>query len=158
MSFDVTIRSAARGDLDVLLAFEQAIIDAERPFDETIRSGGDVRYYDLEGLIASSDAEVLVAEIGSEIIGSGYARIDPAEPYLKHDKHSYLGFMYVVPEHRGKGVNKKITEALESWSLSHDVTEMQLEVYADNVAAVKAYRKAGYQPLILTMRKGLTDK
>jgi GNAT superfamily N-acetyltransferase len=151
----VIVRQAKPEDLELLLAFEQAMIEAERPFDETIRDGGDVHYYDLERLISSPDAEVLVAELDSRIIGSGYARLESAESYLKHDKHSYLGFMYVVPGHRGKGVNKIIVEALEAWSLSQGVTEMQLEVYAENVAARKAYEKSGYNALLITMRKSL---
>jgi GNAT superfamily N-acetyltransferase len=153
----ITVRRASPDDLDLLLAFEQSMIEAERPFDETIRSGDDVRYYDLEGLIGSSEAEVLVAELGSEIIGSGYARLEAAEPYLDHDRHSYLGFMYVVPAHRGKGVNRMIIDALEAWSLSQGVTEMQLEVYVDNAAARKAYEKSGYNAQILTMRKDLAE-
>lgn len=151
----VIIRPANLSDLDILLAFEQSIIEAERPFDSTLRSGEDVHYYDLEALISSPDAEVLLAELDSEIIASGFARIERSESYLRHDEHSYLGFMYVVPEHRGKGINKKIVEALEAWSLSHGVTEMQLEVYVDNVGAIRAYEKSGYNALILTMRKGL---
>lgn len=151
----VTIRSANLSDLERLLVFEQAIIDAERPFDATIRDGPDVRYYDLEELLSSPDAEVVVAEVGVEMIGSGFARIERSEAYLKHDEHSYLGFMYVVPKHRGRGINKKIIAALEEWSLSKGVTEMQLEVYVDNIGAIRAYEKSGYSRLILTMRKGL---
>ena len=151
----VTVRTANSRDLVVLLAFEQAIIEAERPFDETIRTGAEVHYYDLESLIESPDAEVVVAEIGYEIIASGFARIEASEKYLKHRRHSYLGFMYVVPEHRGKGVNKKIVDALEHWSRSQGVTEMQLEVYSDNTAAIRAYEKSGYRGLILKMRKAI---
>ena len=149
------IRTADLGDLDVLLGFEQGIIQNERPFDETIRSGDDVHYYDLEHLISSPEAELVVAEIGGEVIGSGYAFIESSEQYLKHRRHSYLGFMYVVPEHRGKGVNKKIIAALEGWSVSRGVTEMQLEVYVENVGAIRAYERSGYTGLILQMRKGL---
>jgi GNAT superfamily N-acetyltransferase len=116
-----------------------------------------VHYYDIEALIVSPDAKVLVAELGSEIVGSGYARLEVAESYLKHERHSYLGFMFVVPEHRGKGVNRMIMKALEAWSLSQGVTEMQLEVYTANAAALKAYEKSGYDALLLTMRKALTD-
>ena len=152
---EIIVRPAALTDLDVLYAFEQAIIEAERPFDPTIRTGDDVHYYDLEALVSSADAEVVVAESASRIIGSGYARIENAEPYLRHRRHSYLGFMYVAPEHRGKGVNKKIVEALETWSRSRGVTEMQLEVYVDNSTAISAYEKSGYTGLILQMRKGL---
>lgn len=151
----VVIRAATPDDLELLLAFEQAMIEAERPFDSTIRSGPDVRYYDLEGLISSADAELVVAEMDGNVIGSGYARIDNSEPYLTHRQHSYLGFMYVVPEHRGKGVNKKILSMLEAWSLSRGVTEMQLEVYVENEPAIRAYEKAGYSGLITTMRRSL---
>ena len=154
----VNVRPATQDDLQILLEFEQAIIDAERLFDDTIRDGFDVNYYDLEGLIASPEAEVVVAELDSEIIGSGFAKIEASESYLKHDQHSYLGFMYVIPKHRGKGVNGKIVEALEAWSVSRGVNEMKLEVYADNITARKAYEKSGYNSLILTMRKGLLPK
>lgn len=154
---EVRIRPADLSDLETLLAFEQAIIEAERPFDDTIRDGAGVHYYDLEALIHSPDAEVVVAELGSEIIASGYAQIKASESYLKHDKHSYLGFMYVIPEHRGRGVNGLIVEALEAWSAAQGVNEMRLEVYADNVAARRAYEKSGYNSLILTMRRGLTQ-
>ncbi len=152
---EVIIRSAHLRDLDRLLDFEQAIIESERPYDATVRDGTDVRYYDLAALLASPDAEVMVAEVDSEMIGSGFARIERSESYLKHEEHSYLGFMYVVPEHRGTGINKMIVAALEAWSRSKGVTEMQLEVYVANSGAIKAYEKSGYDELILTMRKGL---
>ena len=154
----VTVRPASLADLDRLLEFEQAIIETERPFDRTISPGADVHYYDLAALISSRDAEVLVAEIGPYVVASGYARIDASNLYLRHREHSYLGFMYVVPQHRGKGINKRIIEGLEAWSRSRGVTEMRMEVYAENGPAVKAYEKSGYSKLILEMRKSLADE
>jgi GNAT superfamily N-acetyltransferase len=156
MSIDgVGIRTATVDDLETLFEFEQAIIATERPFDETIRIGPNVHYYDLEALIKSSDAEVVVAELNSAIIGSGYAKIVASDPYLKHSRHAYLGFMYVVPEHRGKGVNKRVLDALEGWSRSRQVVEIRLEVYASNAGAIRAYEKSGYERLVMEMRKGL---
>src|SRR5689334_12954433 len=146
---EISIRPAELDDLPILLEFEQAIIETERPFDPTICSGPDVHYYDLEALILSSDAHVVVAESGPQIVASGYARIEASDEYLRHARHSYLGFMYVIPEHRGRGINRRILEALEAWSLSRGVTEMRLEVYADNETAVRAYEKWGYSRLIL---------
>jgi GNAT superfamily N-acetyltransferase len=152
----IIVRTASMADLGRLLEFEQAIIGTERPYDGALRSGEDVHYYDLEDLISSPDVEVVVAETADEIIGSGYARIETSEAYLKHREHSYLGFMYVVPEYRGKGVNKKIVKALEEWTVSQGVNEMQLEVYVQNEGAIRAYEKSGYSGLILQMRKHLT--
>ena len=128
----ISIRPATLDDLDLLLEFEQAIIDSERPFDVTLRSGPDVHYYDLAELISSADAEVLVAELDSTIIASGYAKITASDEYLVHRTHSHLGFMYVVPEHSGKRINKKILDALERWSRSKGIFEIRLEVYEVN--------------------------
>ena len=94
-------------------------------------------------MITTSDAEIAVAELDNQLIGSGFARIENAKPYLQHEQHSYLGFMYVVPQHRGKGVNKMIIDYLEAWSRSKQVYEMRLDVYADNLSAIKAYEKNG---------------
>ncbi len=154
---EVVVRQAEIADLDKLMAFEQGVIEAERPFDATLRRDF-VRYYDMETMLAAPDIRVVVAEVDGELVGSGYARIEEAKPYLKHDQHSYMGFMYTVPEYRGKGINRKIIEALEEWSLAQRVTEIRLEVYVENASAIRAYEKIGFSGSILKMRKGLSDE
>lgn len=149
----ITVRTAIAADLPALLRFEEGVIEAERPFD--VKLGDDIRYYDMEAMLVTTNVRLVVAELEGEVIGSGYARIELAKPYLKHDQHAYMGFMYTVPEHRGKGVNWKIIEALEQWSMSQGVTEMRLEVYIDNLAAIRAYEKVGFAGYVLKMRKGL---
>jgi RimJ/RimL family protein N-acetyltransferase len=150
----VTIRKAEFEDLDVLLEFEQAVIEAERPFDPTIKRG-PTNYYAIGELIASPDSELVVAEIDGRLIGSGYARIEKSKPYHEHIQHAYLGFMYVVPEYRGRGVNKLIIDALSAWSREQDMHEVRLEVFSDNAAAIRAYEKAGFAANLLTMRTRL---
>ncbi|MGB4845947.1 MAG: GNAT family N-acetyltransferase [Ferruginibacter sp.] len=151
---EFTIRKARLQDLDKLLVFEQGVIAYERPFDATLQQG-QIHYYDIEKMIIATDVELLVAEIKGEIVGSGYARIENAKPYLKHPQHAYLGFMYVVPEQRGKGINKKIIDALEKWAASKNITEMRLDVYQPNEAAIKAYEKVGFAKHMVEMRKGI---
>ena|ERR1700744_1741788 len=151
---DITTRPARLNDLDTLLIFEQGIVETERPFDTTLKDG-EIHYYDLAKMIEAPDVEVIVAELGSEVIGSGYARIVESKPYLKHPQHCYLGFMYVKPEYRGKSVNNKVLQALKQWALSKSITELRLEVYNENQPAIKAYEKAGFTPNLLEMRFGL---
>ncbi|MEP6794402.1 MAG: GNAT family N-acetyltransferase [Saprospiraceae bacterium] len=148
---NLVIRKALPGDLDTLLRFEQGVIHAERPFDQTLRNG-TISYYDLPEMLTDPDVEVVVAELGKEIIASGYARIQKSKPYLRHSTYAYLGFMFVVEEHRGKGVNNLILDALKKWTSSKGITEMRLEVYDDNIAAVKAYEKAGFKKHMIEMR------
>jgi GNAT superfamily N-acetyltransferase len=151
---EITIRKATLKDLYILLDFEQNIIKAERPFDATLKDGL-ISYYDIAYMIDAPEVEVVVAESGGEIIGSGYARIEDAKIYQKHQKYAYLGFMYVKPEHRGKGVNKNVIEALETWCLSQNIREIRLEVYNDNQPAVRAYEKTGFSKNLVEMRKGI---
>lgn len=152
----VTTRTATPADLPILLTFEEAIIAAERPYDPTI-ADDPIHYYDLDRLIRSARSEVVVAEIdgqeGREIVGSGYVRIDEAEPFLRHRHHGYLGFMYVRPEHRGRGINRLVVEALERWAKGQGLTELRLEVFLHNRNAVRAYERAGFLEHLLEMRK-----
>lgn len=151
---NIIIRKAELKDLDTLLKFEQGVISAERPFDPTLKTG-HTNYYDIEKMIAATHIELLVAELNNELIGSGYARIETAKPYLQHTQHAYLGFMYVEPQHRGKGVNKMIMDALAAWSLSQNITELRLDVYGANEPAIKAYEKFGFAKHMIAMRMGL---
>ncbi|MDP9961224.1 GNAT family N-acetyltransferase [Chryseobacterium lathyri] len=145
-------RKATEQDLKVLLEFEQGIVYAERPFNSTLMDG-EIHYYDLLHLIQAEDSLVLVTEENNEIIASGYARIKkPENNYSNFDRYAYLGFMYVKPEHRGKGVNKLILDELIRWAKSKDISEVRLDVYAQNESAVKAYEKAGFESLLVTMR------
>ena len=148
---DVRIRTATLDDIAILLEFEQGVIQAERPFDVTL-DADPITYYDLRELIVSDDASLLVAEIEGEIIGSGYALKKPARHYLNHEFYSYLGFMFTLPGHRGKGVNTKIIERLKQWSYSKGLKEIRLTVYQENLGAIRAYEKVGFQKHIIEMR------
>ncbi|MFT3703135.1 MAG: GNAT family N-acetyltransferase [Agriterribacter sp.] len=147
----VEIRKAIETDIEILLSFEKGIIETERPIDLTLKEG-EIHYYDLIALIRSVSAEVLVAVVNNEIVGSGYAKILPAKPYQKYTSYAYLGFMYVKPAFRGQGINQKILQALMDWAKKQNLTEVRLEVYNENTTAKNAYLKAGFKPNLLEMR------
>ena len=153
---EIKIRKAALTDLEQLLIFEQDLIKFERPFDPAIKPD-PVNYYDLKAMLTVSYIEVAVAEINNKIIASGYARIDKSKPFLKHGHHAYLGFMYVLPEYRGKGINKQIIDHLKNWAASQNINEFRLEVYYGNISAIKAYEKIGFSRYSLEMRFNLQD-
>ncbi|RYU91717.1 GNAT family N-acetyltransferase [Mucilaginibacter terrigena] len=151
---NIIIREATLADMDTLLQFEQGVISAERPFDPTLQDN-HINYYDLNEFITAPNIYMAVAELDGEVIGSGYARIETSKIYLKHQHHAYLGFMYVLPQHRGKGVNKLVIDALKSWSARQGITELRLQVYDQNAPAVKAYEKVGFSKHLVGMRMGI---
>lgn len=148
----ILLRPADIVDLSILLAFEQKLIAYEKPFAPNLQKE-HFHYYDLAAYIKDPNIEVVVAEINGEIVGSGYALIRQNATYKVPANYVYLGFMYVTPNHRGKGINRKIIDYLIRWGKKRGYEEFQLTVYAENESARRAYEKAGFEPEILRMRK-----
>ena len=150
------VRNARLKDLGVLQEFKMGLIQAELPMDPTIKEDA-TSYYDLTELITSDQSELFVVEVNSEIVASGYAKIMDDRPYLKHEKHGYLGFMYVPEKHRGNGYNKLIVDELLVWCKERKIYEIRLDVYNVNEAALRAYEKAGFKKHLINMRLDISD-
>lgn len=148
---DIAIRRATIADLPKLAEFLQFLVAAERPFDPTLKEG-EIFYYDIEEFISDDKTELLVIDYNQQIIGCGYAQIRSAKPYQNHELFGYLGFMYVSREFRGNGLNNLLMDDLKKWILSQGITEVRLEVYHENQAAIRAYEKAGFKQILTTMR------
>lgn len=129
---------------------EQNIIDSERPYDAYIREN-EVTYYDIPALITDEDTFVAVLETDDQIVGCGYAQIRNSKACLCHDKHCYLGFIYLHSEHRGKALGQKIVESLKEWGLNKGMKHFQLGVYSENTGAIRAYEKAGFKQVSVMM-------
>jgi len=154
---NINLRQATKEDLEILLQFEQKVLEAERPFNASIKPV-DASYYDLKGMTDDENTLLLVAYIDSQIIGSGYAQIRPSKiSSLNHSVHSYLGFMYVEPEYRGLGINKMIIDELIIWTKSQGILDVYLDVYEDNKAAVRAYEKVGFSKSLVEMKLSLEN-
>jgi RimJ/RimL family protein N-acetyltransferase len=148
---NISIRRARIEELPTLFEFEKGIIETEKPFDETFVSV-PFHYYDLEKMILSEEADVVVAEADGKLIAGGNVRIMPAKPYNKFERYAFLGFMYVVPEYRGKGINRLIIKELVKWAHDKGLQEVRLQVYSDNAPAIAAYEKVGFKKHLTEMR------
>lgn len=147
----VQYRIAEIKDLETLLGFEQAIINYERAFDNTLKEG-IFNYYNLRELILAENAEVIIAGLNHEIVGSGYVVIKEAKNYLKFDSYGHVGFIYVKPAYRRKGISQKLITKLKLWAKSKDVNELRLNVYHENENAIASYTKLGMEKHMLEMR------
>ncbi len=144
-------RQAVITDIEQLFALEQKVVEAERPYNADIKKNKPI-YYDMKHLITKDDSYLLVAEDKGEIVGTGYSQIQMSKQSLEHKKHAYLGFMYVSPQYRGKGLNKTIMQKLISWSKNQGVNNHYLEVYSGNTSAIRAYEKTGFKPCLIEMK------
>ena len=151
MVMETQIREATAADLPELLAFEQGVVESERPYDSSLKPGA-VHYYDIAKLIANSDSLILVAENAGQLAGTGHATLKRSKDQFDHDRHAYLGLMYVEPSHRGQGIIQRIIEELLVWSRGEGVTDFFLDVYTGNESAVRAYEKFGFRTHMLEMK------
>lgn len=147
---DVILREATENDISALRQLEQELIEFERPFDRCIIDS-NITYYDLASLITSSDSVIVVADVNAEIVACGYAQIRASKPCFTPETHCYLGFIYVKPQSRGKGLSRQIIDSLTNWAKSCDVRYFLLDVYSENSGAVSAYQRFGFKPLSLKM-------
>lgn len=154
---DIIIRTARIDELPTLKQFEQGIIEAERPFDHTLKPD-TISYYDLGELISSPEAEVAVAEYNGQLVGSGYAKKKRSRHYLTPDYHAFIGFLYVDPAFRGHGINKLVLNHLFAWARANDLPEVHLTVYPANESAVRAYEKSGFKPYLSEMRLNMDEQ
>lgn len=152
----IKLREATIRDLPLLLEFEKELIEYEREFTPNLKRNS-FNYYDLRAYIENPEISVVVAEQHNIVIASGYALINKNKLYKNPEYYVFLGFMYVIAEKRGEGVNKMIMDYLLNWGKSKGYTEFQLDVYAPNISAIKAYEKAGFTFETLTMRFNTGD-
>lgn len=152
----IKLREATIRDLPLLLEFEKELIEYEREFTPNLKRNS-FNYYDLRAYIENPEISVVVAEQHNIVIASGYALINKNKLYKNPEYYVFLGFMYVIAEKRGEGVNNMIMDYLLNWGKSKGYTEFQLDVYAPNISAIKAYEKAGFTFETLTMRFNTGD-
>ena len=150
----VKLRKALLSDDPLLLEFEQKVLATERPYNSAIKLTA-AYYYDLEVLLTSTKSYLAIAEVADTVVGSGYAQIRESKQSLTHDFYSYLSFMYVAPEYRGRGINKSIIKSLIQWSKKHGISACYLDIYGENKAAIQAYEKVGFVTSMIKMKLNL---
>lgn len=65
--------------------------------------------------------------------------------YLNEQKHGYITNVSVYTEYGGKGIAKQIFMNLMEYAKTNNVTEIELEVSAINLAAINLYKGFGFK-------------
>lgn len=76
---------------------------------------------------------------------------------LKGDRHAYILLLYVMPEHRRRGIATHLMRHAESWAAARGDRQIGLQVFQRNTPALRLYETLGYQVQSLWMVKPLTS-
>jgi RimJ/RimL family protein N-acetyltransferase len=83
----------------------------------------------------------LLAFAGDRLVGNVSIRRDD-HPVARHV--ATLG-MFVVAEHRGRGIGTALMEEAMTWARDHGVERVELSVYPQNEGALALYRRFGFE-------------
>ena len=106
----------------------------------------------VPGLAATPGALTLLALEGAAFVGlvnafAGYSTFI-ARPLLNlHD-------VFVRPDHRGRGIARRLLQAAEAVARDRGCGKLTLEVLSGNTAAQQLYRALGYAPYALDEAAG----
>src|SRR5690606_214956 len=104
--------------------------------DLKIRDGEDHDFYNQFNKIDNLNY-CIVAYINDIAVGCG--AIKPLDAQTMEVKR-----MYVLPEHRGKGVAVNILQNLENWATELQYNKCVLETGLQQPEAIALYKKSGY--------------
>ncbi len=100
------------------------------------------------------DERLLVARLDGEIIG--IATFNEDFHFLDESGTVWvIADVWVAPRMRRRGIATKLVEAAEKECKSHGATEVRLQVYVTNEAAIRLYTSLGYGTLLYSLRKRL---
>jgi ribosomal protein S18 acetylase RimI-like enzyme len=144
-----TIRRAQTGDATALATL------AERTFREAFTAGADPDDMALHcaarfgpGIqareIDDPDWVTIVADEGGELIGFAQLRLGATKDCVAADRPSELHRIYVVREWHGRGIARRIMEAVMAAAVAAGSDRMWLGVWEENPRALAFYRKYGF--------------
>jgi len=159
-AMNVTIRKARHADEQQLRALYE-ILDSYhcRALPGLFREPDDpVAARDIATSLADPEALLLVAEVDGTVGGLAGARVVEVSGndavYLPR-RFGYVDDMVVLPELQGRGVGRKLLEAIEEWAREQGADTLELTVFEFNAGARGLYERSGFETLQRRMRKRL---
>ena len=122
------LRAAKAADLDVLLALEQVSFSTDH-----LSRRSFLRF------VTSPLAALIVCERDGRVLGYALVLFRSGSPVAR------LYSIAVVPEAAGQGIGTLLLAAAERTARKRDCDRLRLEVHEHNAAALRRYRKSGYQ-------------
>ena len=145
----VTIRPARALDAAAVAAiYNEGIAERVATFETRERGVDEVKAW------LAAELPFLVAVDGDEVLG--WARLSDYS-----DRCVYTGVaehaVYVAGAARGRGVGRRLLEALCEQAAQHDLYKVTSRVFTDNLASRAVHRAAGFEEVGIQRRHGRLD-
>ena len=74
---------------------------------------------------------------------------------VKGDRYTHIFLLYVIPEHRRRGIGTALMQYAENWAKKRGDRQIGLQVFQCNQPAVNLYNQIGYESTSVWMVKKL---
>ncbi|MBD2343180.1 GNAT family N-acetyltransferase [Anabaena subtropica FACHB-260] len=74
---------------------------------------------------------------------------------IQGDRHAHIFLLYVLPEHRRRGIATALMQYAENWAKQRGDRQIGLQVFQSNPPALNLYNHLGYQTQSLWMVKSI---
>lgn len=99
----------------------------------------------LRDLLAAKDSFVKVAVDGRKLVGYVIAVKSREPPVLKHSRVASLSDVYVHPDHRGKGIARKLLDAVTAWAREQKLTAIDVSAFPQHPEEIQALKALGFE-------------
>ncbi|RLC63732.1 MAG: hypothetical protein DRI48_08195 [Chloroflexi bacterium] len=100
---------------------------------------------------------LIFALVGDTPVGYSLAFDVSQHPFMPEWKRAgYVTQMFVLPQHRRQGIGQRLFDFIVRWLRSREVTSLLLNVSVDNPDAERFWRKQGFVPHLVRMRREIT--
>ena len=73
-------------------------------------------------------------------------------------RYAHIFLIFVLPEHRHRGIGKAMMQIAEDWAKARGDSQLGLQVFPSNKAALKLYQAQGFVTQFITMIKPLNGE
>ncbi len=155
------IKQASLKDFDEIIKLKLESKEEERDFNRNLKPVEDVKmHYEkyLRNDLSSEWRVVFIAEEEGTIVGLVVGKIYRTLKIAGYERSGYISNVYVKKKSRRKGIGLKLVEKVVEWFKQKGATNITLELYKDNDAAVNLYQRLGFKEHTIIMKKGDLDQ
>jgi GNAT superfamily N-acetyltransferase len=144
----LTVRRAKGDDLETVVTLRLALLREypDHPIYGRLRDDAVSRARPLFAAQLEADNEViLLAEDTGRPVGLMRCVDTAASPLLAPERYCYVSSVYVLPEHRRRGVLHQLLARAREWCQDRGLSEMRLHNVGSRVSAAAAWDATGFE-------------
>ena len=159
MSGEVTVRRATAADREAIGPLWQEMMDYHCTLNPEVFALAEdalscwLEWFDT--ILQDENRIVLVAEVDGKPVGYVHGTVGETPPVYARRKHGSIVEISVTASWRRRGVGGKLVGALFDWFRQRGLAEVRLGRSPRNPLATAFWRKLGFEPHMVQMRRKL---